>query len=161
VRRFFVTGHLGSKPDSLTGYLEAMAKIIFAAGMNWRVVEAKWDGISRAFDGFDPQKVASMTPADVDRLMSDPAVIRYRRKIEAIIENAQIMVDLDERFHGFDKYLSSRGAAEETIADLRRDFRFLGESSAYFFLHSVGRSVPMPPEWLAAHHCSGDRMAVS
>lgn len=156
-----MTGHLGSKPNSLAGYLEAMARIIFAAGMNWRVVEAKWDGISKAFDGFEPVRVASMTPADVDRLMSDPAVIRYRRKIEAIIENAQIMVELDGRFHGFGKYLGSRGTPEETIADLRRDFRFLGESSAYFFLHAVGQSAPMPPEWLAAHHCSGDRIGAA
>lgn len=65
-----------------------LALNIFRAGLDWRMVRGKWPGIRRAFDGFDVQKVARYDASDVDRLMSDPNVIRNRRKIEAVVYNA-------------------------------------------------------------------------
>ncbi len=138
-----------ARPASLSGYLEAMTRVIMAAGINWKVVEAKWDGIREAFAAFDVQKVADMNPEDVDRLVADPRVIRNRRKIEAIIDNAAAMVELDAAFGGFDKYLRAHESYEETVAALRKDFKFLGESSAYFFLASVAEPVP---GWKDVHH---------
>jgi DNA-3-methyladenine glycosylase I len=140
-----------TKPDSLSGYLEALSRPIFSTGMSWRVVEAKWGGIREAFAGFDPEKVAALTPADVDRLTADQRVIRNRRKIEAIIGNAGRMIELDREYGGFQRYLESCGSVDATVAALRREFRFLGESGAYIFLWSVDEPVPSHEQWAAAH----------
>lgn len=143
--------HEATRPASLAGYLETMSRIVFATGMSWRVVDAKWDGIRPRFRDFDPESVAALTPADVDRLAADPAVIRNRKKIEAIIHNAAVMLELDRRQGGFAGYLASHGAFDETAAELRRDFRFLGESGAYYFLWAVAEPVPPYEEWRAGH----------
>ena len=64
-------------------------------------------GHQEAFADFDLHKIADMTPADVDRLAADPRVIRNRRKIEAIIDNAAKIEEVDKSHGGFDKYLAS------------------------------------------------------
>jgi DNA-3-methyladenine glycosylase I len=140
-----------SKPTSLAGYLEAMSRSVFSTGMSWKVMLAKWTGIREAFYDFDPQRVAALSEEDVDRLITDVRIIRNRPKVEAIIHNAGVMIDLERQFGGFDKYLSSHGGFEPTVADLRRHFRFLGESGAYFFLYAVGEPAPRHEEWMASH----------
>ncbi len=139
------------KPASLAGYLEALSRPVFSTGMSWRVIEAKWDGLREAFLGFDPERVAALTPADVDRLVGDPRVIRNRKKIEATIGNAERMIELDREHDGFDRYLASLGSTDATVAALRREFRFLGESGAYIFLWSVDEPVPSHEQWAATH----------
>jgi 3-methyladenine DNA glycosylase Tag len=136
-----------TKPTSASGYLAAMTRIIFTSGINWRVVESKWEGIRDAFAGFDIQKVANMGPDDVERLVTDARVIRNRRKIEAIIGNAGKIEEVDKSHGGFDKYLRSLGSYEKQAAALKRDFSFMGDSTAYFFLAIVGEQVP---DW--EHH---------
>jgi 3-methyladenine DNA glycosylase Tag len=142
-------GHF-AKPTSASGYLEAMTRIIMTSGMNWHVVDAKWEGIKEAFADFDLDKVAHMTPEDVERLMADPRIIRNRRKIEATIDNAAKVAQVDKDYGGFDKYLKAQGGYEKMTAALKRDFSFMGDSTAYFFLAMVGESVP---DWEQhAHH---------
>ena len=145
-----------TKPSSLAGYLEALSRPIFSTGMSWKVVEAKWDGIREAFDEFDPERVAALTPDDVDRLVGDTRIIRNRKKIEAMIDNASRMIELDREHGGFERYLGSLGSYDETVAGLRREFRFLGESGAYIFLWSVAQPVPSHEEWAKTH---GKRVA--
>jgi 3-methyladenine DNA glycosylase Tag len=136
-----------SRPKSLAGYLEALSRPVFQAGISWRVVDAKWDGIRRAFKEFDPQKVAKFGSKQVNALMDDEAVIRSRPKIEAVIDNAQTLLDLDAEHHGFRRYLKSLGDTAAAAADLQRQFRFIGPSGAYMFLYTVGEPVPPHGEW--------------
>jgi DNA-3-methyladenine glycosylase I len=131
-----------SKPRSLAGYLEAMSKVIFTAGISWKVVEVKWDGIKEAFYGFDVEKVAALGPDDIDRLAADTRLIRNRKKIEAIVDNAARLLELDREAGGFDKYLASLGDNDAKIAALRRNFGFFGPSVAHIFLAMVGEPVP-------------------
>jgi DNA-3-methyladenine glycosylase I len=139
------------EPQSLADYLEVMSKAVFQSGMSWAVVEAKWDGFRAAFEGFDPKKIARFGPDDVDRLAQDPGIIRNRRKIEATIDNAVEMQALaDEHGGDFRAYLRSHGDFEQTVADLRRHFRFLGDFGAYYFLYVVGEKVPPHDEWRAS-----------
>jgi DNA-3-methyladenine glycosylase I len=139
------------KPQGLADYLEVMSKAVFQSGMSWAVIDAKWDGFRSAFEGFDPDKIARFGPDDVDRLARDPAIIRNRRKIEATIDNAvEIQALADEHGGDFRKYLRSHGGFEETVADLRRHFRFLGDFGAYYFLYVVGEEVPPHDEWRAS-----------
>jgi 3-methyladenine DNA glycosylase Tag len=130
------------KPTSLDGYLEVMSKVIFTAGINWKVVHAKWDGIRDAFGGFETAKVAELTPADVDRLAEDTRLIRNRKKIESIIDNAGTLLELENQPGGFAAQLASAGDFQAQVDYLKRTFRFLGPSSAHIFLAMVGESVP-------------------
>lgn len=139
------------KPGSLADYLEVMTRSVFQSGISWRVIDAKWDGFREAFRGFDPKWVASLDPPDVDRLAKDTRIVRNRRKIEATVHNARTMIDLDRKHGGFKKYLRSHGGFEETVADLRKRFRFLGDLGGYYFLYVVGEKVPAHEDWMAAH----------
>ena len=125
-------------PQSLSDYLEVMTKSVFQSGISWRVVESKWPGIREAFKGFDAKSVASLTPFDLDELAQDKRVIRNRRKLEAIAENARRMVELEEAHGGLRNYLRSHGGFDATVRDLRKQFKFMGEMGCYYFLYVVG-----------------------
>ena len=142
-------------PSSLADYLDAMSRAVFTSGISWSVVEAKWDDIRAAFDGFDPERVAAYTPADVERLMADPRVIRNRKKIEAVIANAGELIVTDREFGGFARYLESFADNDALVKDLHKRFKFLGESVAHFFLFGIGFNTPAQDAW-ARQHFTGD-----
>lgn len=125
-----------------------LALNIFRAGLDWRMVRGKWPGIRRAFDGFDVQKVARYDASDVDRLMSDPNVIRNRRKIEAVVYNAAAVLRVTEEFGSFAGYVRTieEQGWEQLVKAMTRRFKHLGTNSALHFLHNVGEDVPRPPE---------------
>lgn len=139
------------EPKSLADYLGVMTRAVFEPGLNWSVVEAKWPGITAAFAEFDPETVAGYTPTDVERLMADPAIIRNRKKIEATIHNAGEILNVERESGGFKRYLGSFGSYEATAADLRKRFKFLGETGAYYFLYVVREPVPAHEDWMATH----------
>jgi len=136
------------RPSGPGDYLEVLTKAVFQSGMSWRVVDAKWPGIREAFAEFDPAAVAAFSPDDVDRLAADTRVIRNRRKIEATVENAATIVEIDEREGGVDRWLGSLGGFDAQVSVLIRSFRFLGETGAYYFLYVVGQEVPSYREWM-------------
>lgn len=139
----------GEFPGSDVEYHELLARAVFSGGLGPRVVEARWAGIREAFMGFAPSAVAAMNADDVGRLLSDPGVIRNRRKIEAVIENAGRFLDITAEHGGFHAYLSSVGASsadgtsdlDAAAAELARGFRHLGPASASLFLFSAGWRV--------------------
>lgn len=139
------------KPAGLNDYLEIMSKAVFQSGISWAVVDKKWPGIRDAFDGFDVVRVADYRPDDVDRLVSDPRIIRNRRKVEGIVQNAKVLLDLDRQAGGFQQYLRSMPDFEALSADLRRRFKFLGDHGIYYFLWVVSESVPPYEEWIQTH----------
>ena len=138
-------------PTRPADYLEVMTKAVFQSGMSWQVVEAKWPGFREAFDGFDPEKIAGYTGDDVERLAADTRIIRNRRKIEATLTNAETMLGLERSPGGFAGWLRSHPGFEATVAALRGEFRFLGETGAYYFLYVVGEPVPSHEVWMKKH----------
>lgn len=126
---------------SLADYLEVITKAVFQSGMSWDVVEAKWDGFRETFAGFDPARVAALTPDDVERLVQDERIIRNRRKIQATVDNAESLLEL-ESDGGFERWLGSQGGFEETLDALRKRFRFLGDFGAYYLLYVIKQPVP-------------------
>ena len=139
------------QPGGINDYLEVMSKSVFQSGVSWQVVESKWPSTREAFRGFDAQAIADFTPAELDELATDKRVIRNRRKLDAIVQNARRMLDLEKQHGSFRDYLRSHGGFQETVADLRKQFRFLGESGAYVFLWVVDEDVPSYEEWCASH----------
>ena len=139
------------QPTSLAAYFEAMVRAIFVSGMSWKVIDAKWDGIREAFDGFDPKTVAAYTPNDMERLLKDTRIIRNRKKVEAIIRDAGEIIVVDREFGGFKKYLESFADNDDLVRDLHKRFAFLGESVAHFFLFGIGFNWAAQDAWARAH----------
>ncbi len=68
--------------------------------------------------------------------------MRSKAKIEATVDNAQALLELDAEHRGFARYLRSHAAFADIVADLKRQFRFIGDSGAYHFLWSVDEPTP-------------------
>jgi DNA-3-methyladenine glycosylase I len=79
----------GALPADSAGWFEALSLEIFQAGLaRWSIAQRR-EGLRRALRGFVPGEIARMTEDDVDELLLDPAVIRNRVKIEAVVHNAR------------------------------------------------------------------------
>ena len=136
-------------PQRLGDYLDVMSKAVFQTGISWRVVESKWPGTQEAFHHFDAERVADLTPVEIDELAVDTRIIRNRKKIESIQHNAQRMLDL-EREHGtFRDYLRSKASFTDLVKDMRKNFKFLGDMGTYYFLYVVGEEVPAHEEFMS------------
>lgn len=130
----------------------------FQAGLSWITILKKRDNFRRAFEGFDPQKIARWGEEDVQRCLHDPGIIRHRGKIEATIGNAQAYLTI-EAAEGFDVFLwryvdgaplqncptrladvPAQTALSQTISkDLRKaGFKFCGPTIVYAFMQAVG-----------------------
>lgn len=132
------------KPDDDNGYFEALTEAVFQAGFSWQVVRNKWPNFRRAFDGFDIDTVARYDARDIERLTSDPGIVRNGQKIEATIHNARVMRDLVAEhgsFHAFLRSLDGQPypARREALAGL---FKWLGRTGVFVFLYTVDEDVP-------------------
>lgn len=87
-------------------WLAEMTRRVFQSGFVWKVIEAKWDGFEKAFDGFDPARVSFYSDEDVERLVSDTRIVRNGQKIMATIENAQMIQDVVAEHGSFGAFLA-------------------------------------------------------
>jgi DNA-3-methyladenine glycosylase I len=130
----------------------------FQSGLSWLTILRKREGFRRAFAGFDPETVARFGPKDVDRLLGDASIVRHRGKIEAAIANAHAVLRLrdDESLvallWSFEPRRRGRpvpvrlgdlaSATEESTALskalIKRGFRFVGPTTAYAAMQSLG-----------------------
>ena len=76
----------------------------FQAGLAWITILRKRDAFRKAFDGFEPAKIARYSEKKIERLLADPGIVRHRGKIEATIGNAKAWLKIEER-EGFDRFL--------------------------------------------------------
>ena len=79
----------------------------FQAGLSWRTVLHKREAFRKVFYDFDPERVARMTPAAMEKARQNKAIIRNRMKIKATVSNARAFLKLQEREGTFDRYLWS------------------------------------------------------
>lgn len=106
-------------------WLAQMAKGIFQAGISWQVVDAKWPGITEAFQGFDIGKVSMMSDDHIHDLLGDTRVIRSGPKLMAIRENAVFIRRVDEDEDGFSKKI-----AEWPVSDFVGLLEWLGKNGS-------------------------------
>lgn len=139
------------EPKKLGDYLEVMSKAVFQSGMSWKVVESKWVGTREAFQGFDAEKVAALEGRALEALAKDKRLIRNRRKIAAVVDNAGRLIELEKEHGSFKKYLRSQGDFDATLAAIRKDFKFMGPTGVYYFLYVVGEEVPSHKEFEAKY----------
>lgn len=131
------------------------------AGLSWITILRKREGYRQAFHGFDVNKVAQMTPEDVERLMQFDGIVRNRLKINSTIHNAKLFLAIQKEFGSFYRYVLSffpdaqlpvvhnfRSLSEipattpESDAmskDMKkRGFKFFGSTICYAFLQAAG-----------------------
>jgi DNA-3-methyladenine glycosylase I len=111
----------------------------FQAGLSWRTVLYKREALRQCFFDFEPQKVAEMTQDDISLLMDNRDIIRNRRKIEAVINNARTHLKEFSEEGTFTNYVYSCKDGVILSDDLkRRGYRFAGPVICESFLMSVG-----------------------
>jgi DNA-3-methyladenine glycosylase I len=129
------------------------------AGLSWTTILRKRENYRRAFDGFDPARVARFDERKRARLLADEGIVRNRAKIEAAISNAARSLEVRREFGSLDAYLwglagdaprpnrrrSLRDVPAQTPQSLamsvdlkRRGFRFVGPTICYAFMQAVG-----------------------
>jgi DNA-3-methyladenine glycosylase I len=138
------------------GLYERISLEAFQAGLSWLTILTKRPAFRAAFAGFDPDAVAAFTDSDVERLMTDTAIVRNRAKIEAARTNARATIALRAE-GGLDALIWShepdRTAAPRTIADIpastpaskalaadlrARGFVFVGPTTAFALMGAIG-----------------------
>ena len=119
---------------------ERMALEIMQAGLSWEIVLKKRAALKKAFDGYAVAKVAAYGQADIDRLLADEGIIRNRRKIEAIIANAQVILTIRKDSKSLAQWLNAHHpqAKKEWVKLFRKTFRFMGPEIVGEFLMSLG-----------------------
>ena len=128
----------------------------FQAGLSWITILKKREAFRQAFDNFDPVLVAEYSPEKLETLMSNPGIVRNRRKIEASVQNAKVFLEVQKEFGSFDRYLwgftqgqvilntddvvrASTELSDRISKDLkRRGMKFVGTVIIYSFLQAVG-----------------------
>ncbi len=129
------------------------------AGLSWNTILNKRDNYRKAFDGFDPERVARFDRRKIDRLLRDPGIVRNRLKIASAVANAKAFLRVQKEFGSFDRYiwqfvngkpqvnalrspkqLPARTAASDAMSkDLKkRGFNFVGSTICYAFMQAVG-----------------------
>ncbi|HZC90055.1 MAG TPA: DNA-3-methyladenine glycosylase I [Mycobacterium sp.] len=132
---------------------ERMSLEAFQSGLSWLIILRKRENFRHAFSGFDIEKIARYTDADVARLMADQGIVRNRAKIESTIANARAAADVDdlsELLWSFAPAPRPRPAAASEVPSTtpestamarelkRRGFRFVGPTTAYALMQATG-----------------------
>ncbi|HET9343939.1 MAG TPA: DNA-3-methyladenine glycosylase I [Candidatus Eremiobacteraceae bacterium] len=136
-----------AKP-TLSDHLAVMTRAIFQAGLSWAQIDAQWERLVEAFEGFDPVRISRYDHDDVRRILATPGILHSERKIRAAIDNAKEMLELDREHKAFRAYLRSHDTYADLTADLRRKFKYVGDVSAYYYLFRVGEKVPPFGRWI-------------
>jgi DNA-3-methyladenine glycosylase I len=129
------------------------------AGLSWNTILQKRENYRKAFDGFDPKRVADYDRRKIQQLLRDPGIVRNKLKIASAVENAKAFLRVQQEFGSFDRYIwqfvggkplvnkrkSLRQVPAKTTEsdamskDLkRRGFNFVGSTICYAFMQATG-----------------------
>jgi DNA-3-methyladenine glycosylase I len=130
------------------------------AGLSWITILRKRENYRRAFDNFDVERVARYTPARIDKLLTDPGIVRNRMKVESAVTNAKAVLAIRKELGSFDRFLwqfvaggrplrntwsSYRHAPAKTAqsdalskALVQRGCKFVGSTIMYAYMQAVG-----------------------
>ena len=129
------------------------------AGLSWLTVLKKRENYRKAFDGFDPAKIARYSQKKIERLLQDPGIIRNRLKVNSAVQNAKAFLNIQKEFGTFDSYiwqfvnhkpiqnrfkklsdLPAKTAESDAMSkDMKkRGFNFVGSTICYAFMQAAG-----------------------
>jgi len=126
--------------DDNNALFERLCLEIFQAGLSWLIVLKKRPALVAAFDGFVPERVAAYGLDQVSRLMGDAGIIRNRRKIEAVIENARRLLAVIGEHGSFAAWIAGNHprTKPEWVRLFKAHFVFMGGEVVNEFLMSIG-----------------------
>ena len=131
----------------------------FQAGLSWITILRKRENFRKAFDGFEPAKIARYTPKKIERLMQDTGIVRNRMKIEGAVASARAWLEIMEKGPGFsallwgfldgapkvNRFRSVKQVPAETPISkamskelASRGFKFVGPTIVYAFMQATG-----------------------
>jgi len=131
----------------------------FQAGLSWSCIIKKRENLRRAFDGFDPVRIAEYTEAKVAELLQDAGIIRNQAKIRGTIANARLFLEVQKQYGSFDKYIwqftggqtlqphrqelkdipATSPESDAMSAALKKlGFKFVGSTICYAFMQAAG-----------------------
>lgn len=131
----------------------------FQAGLSWRTILHKRENFRRAFDGFDPARIARYGAAERERLLADAGIVRNRQKIDATIGNAREFLRLQQAHGTFDAWIwrftggrtiqnawpadadgpATSAESDEMSRALKSEgFKFVGSTICYAFMQAAG-----------------------
>lgn len=129
------------------------------AGLSWYTVLIKMENYRKAFDNWDPKKIAKYNQAKIDKILLNPGVIRNKLKIKSVVTNAIAYLEVVEEFGSFDKYIWSFVGGKpiinkfKTLAEIpaltdestamskdlkKRGFKFVGSTICYAYMQACG-----------------------
>jgi DNA-3-methyladenine glycosylase I len=129
------------------------------AGLSWSTILNKRKNYRKAFDGFDPARVARYDRRKIERLLRDPGIVRNKLKIASAVANAKVLLSVQKEFGSFDRYIwqfvggqprvnspqsmkqvPARTPESDAMSkDLKkRGFKFVGPTICYAFMQGVG-----------------------
>ena len=131
----------------------------FQAGLSWAIILNKREGFREAFNNFEAEKIARYTTRRIERLLSDPKIIRNRQKITATVTNARAFLQVQEEFGSFATFIwqfvggTPRHNSWKTMRQIPtrtkesdkmskalqdRGFKFVGSTICYAFMQAAG-----------------------
>ncbi len=129
------------------------------AGLSWITILKRRSAYRKAFDNFNPEKIASYKKGDVNAILKDDGIIRNRKKVESFVNNARKFLEVKDEFKTFDEYIwqfvdyktkvnnfrtwreipAVSSESEAMSGNLKkRGFTFVGPTICYAFMQSVG-----------------------
>jgi DNA-3-methyladenine glycosylase I len=129
------------------------------AGLSWSTILNKREAYRKAFDGFDPGKVARFSEKRVAKLLANPGIVRNRLKVQAAVTNARAFLEVQKEFGSFDEYVwpfvggrpivhrrknikdvpaTSRESDALSLDLKKRGFKFVGSTILYAHMQAVG-----------------------
>ncbi len=127
---------------------------IFQAGLSWETILNKRDNFKIAFDNFDINKIIKYDNNKINELMQNKGIIRNKRKINAVINNAKIFLEIKKEYQSFNNYIwrftdnkvlyidskvTKNELSDKISKDLKqRGLKFIGTTIIYSYLQAIG-----------------------
>ncbi len=126
---------------------EILSRTVLQAGLAPAVVTARWTGLRRAFGDFEPESAARLTEAQLEVLAADPALLRNRPKLRAVVLNARTVAQLRAGHGSFAAWVwgLEERPYEQRLEILADTFERVGARSAHLVLEAVG--LARPDDW--------------
>jgi 3-methyladenine DNA glycosylase Tag len=120
-----------------------MTRCVFQAGFVWRVVDHKWDDFEDVFFGFPPDRIVMLSPEQIDRIATNPRIIRNRQKVLSVQDNALFILDTAREHGSFGKFISRWPQQEliELFALMKKRGSRLGGMTGQRLLRNMGKDT--------------------
>lgn len=146
------------------------------AGLSWITVLNKRDNYRKAFDQFDPEKIARYSNTRIEKLLANPGIVRNRLKVNATVTNAQVYLNVKESYGSFQEYIwqfvdgepivnqwaslqevpTSTPESDAMSKQLKKDgFKFVGSTICYAFMQAVGMVNDHTTDCFRYHELTG------